>query len=368
MRSIGLIGMIFWTGIVAVLSQSVAVTNTEMVCGVEEERHSYLFALFSVLPIILWAGFRTERGYVNTNAYIRFYSTIPNTFGEVIQYIRNVNDSDWGFTLLTWLIKQVFGASYTPYLFIIALVQCTIVAFFFRKYSSNYSMSFFLFVASAEYFSWIFNGMRQFLAVVITLTAFKYLLDKQYIKYVLIVLIASTIHMTAIIMLPLAFVVQGKPWNKKTLLIIALALFAIVYTSQFTHLIDASVQNTQYSESISSWEDNGSNPIRVLFYSIPTVFSLLAINKIESDDNAVINVCVNMSIVSSALWLISMVTSGIYIGRLPIYVGLYNYVLYPYLIENYFDDITNAQIAEFLMIVVYLVYYYYQIHIAWNAI
>ena len=368
MRTIGLIGMIFWTGIVALLSQAVASTRTEWVCGSEEERYSHSFALLTVIPIILWAGLRTGRGYVDTNAYIKFYSAIPNTFGEIIEYIKSVNNSDWGFTLLTWFIKQAFGASYTPYLFIIAAVQCIIVAFFFRKYSSNYCMSFFLFVASAEYFSWIFNGMRQFLAVVIALTAFKYLLNRQYLKYILIVLIASTIHMTAIMMLPLAFVVQGKPWNKKTLIIIALALFAIIYTSQFTHLIDASMQNTQYSESVSSWEDNGSNPIRVLFYSIPTIFSLLAINKIEKDDSLVINACVNMSIVSTALWLISMVTSGIYIGRLPIYVGLYNYVLYPYLIENYFDDITKAQMAKFLMVVTYLLYYYYQIHFAWHAI
>ena len=368
MRSIGLIGAVFWAAIISIFSSYVAGTRTELVCGKEEIRHSEAFAIFAVLPIILWAGFRSGHGYVDTNAYIRFYAQVPTSFEGLKAFINGYNE-DVGFTIFTAIIKRIFGTSYTPYLFIIAGVQCVIVSLFFRKYSTAFSFSLFLFIASAEYFSWVFNGMRQFLAVAITLLGFQDLLDKKYLKYICIVLIASTIHQSALIMIPIAFVVQGKPWNARSLILIALTVLVLMYTNQFTRILNTAMQNTQYSESVSSWDDDGANPIRVLFYSLPTFFSIIARREIEEKDHPVINICVNFSIISTALWLVAMVTSGIYMGRLPIYVGLYNYILLPYLFDLYFEGReTNGQLLKAGTVIVYLLYYYYQVHVVWQAV
>lgn len=45
-----------------------------------------------------------------------------------------------------------------------------------------------------------------------------------------------------------------------------------------------------------------------------------------------------MSIVSAGIYLVSMFTSGIYIGRLPIYCSLYSYVLLPWEIKHLFNE------------------------------
>ena len=84
------------------------------------------------------------------------------------------------------------------------------------------------------------------------------------------------------------------------------------------------------------WEMMESNVFRVLVYSVPTILSLIGLKYIHYENDPVINFCANMSIVSTGLYIISMFTSGIFIGRLPIYASLYNYILLPWEIDHMF--------------------------------
>ena len=57
-----------------------------------------------------------------------------------------------------------------------------------------------------------------------------------------------------------------------------------------------------------------------------------------------------------------MVTSGIFIGRLPIYASLYSQgILLPWEVEHMFNK-ESSQIIKLGMILLYLVFYYYQIN------
>ena len=66
-----------------------------------------------------------------------------------------------------------------------------------------------------------------------------------------------------------------------------------------------------------------------------------------------------------ALYLVSMVTSGIYVGRLPIYTSLYGYMLLPWVIDQIFEK-NSAILVKVLMIVCYLGFFYYQMHFTWG--
>ena len=80
-----------------------------------------------------------------------------------------------------------------------------------------------------------------------------------------------------------------------------------------------------------------------------------------------INLSVNMSILSLCIYIISMFTSGIYIGRLPIYFSLHNYLLLPWIIERFFEKNT-AKVIYVLLIACYMIFYYYQMHIVWGDV
>ena len=370
MYTFGLVGTLLWFALMAIISTKESVIRKEIVLGKEETRFHPWFALLVIAPVIIWAGFRSGAGYVDTNAYIRMYAKIPTGISDLFHYITVVQTKDPGFSIYLAIIKKLFGSSYTPFLFISALIQGLAVTFFFRKYSSQFMISMFIFIASTEYFSWMFNGLRQFLAVAIALIAFRFLFEKKYIPYVLLILLASTIHLTAIILLPVAFIVNSRPWSIRVFIVLGIAIFALIATNQFTDFLNSSLQDTQYSDSVEYWQQEhfgGTNPIRVLVQIVPTVIAVVARRKLAENSNRLIDISINMSVVSTAIWLVSMVTSGIHIGRLPIYVSLFNNILLPYEIQILFNE-KDQRIVKIAMVVLYLAYSYYQLHFAWHAI
>ncbi|WP_312287886.1 EpsG family protein [Terrisporobacter sp.] len=262
------------------------------------------------------------------------------------------------------------GNSDTLFFLIIAVFQSICLIYIFRKYSSNYWVSIFLFIVSTNYISWMFNGMRQFIAVCLCFACTSLMLKKKYMPMILLILLASTIHGTAIIMIPLVFIAQGKAWNKKTIFLIAMTLLAIVFVERFTSLLDILTDGTQYEGFLDSEvmvNDNGTNPIRVLVFSVPAIISFMYRKNIQNANESVINFCTNMSIIATAIYAVSMVTSGILIGRLPIYTLMYSYILLPWEIDNLFNK-ESRRLIYMSMIVLYIGFFYYQMHFAYSLI
>lgn len=340
------------------------VYRMETVAGKKVYRESWIFAAFAFLPIIIMATFRGDIG--DSYAYKMMFQNLPNKIPSLIGYIPTIT-KDKGFSVLSGLIKCIFGSNNIIYFFILAAIQGIILVSVYRKYSTNYLLSVFLFVASTDYLSWMFNGVRQFTAVTIIFASTKFMLEKKWILTILMILLASTMHQSALLMIPIVIIVQGKAWNKRTILFLIVALIAVIFVDQFTSILDDMMQETQYANMVTDWTlwgDDGTNVFRVLVYSVPTILSFIGLKYIHSEDNPIINFCVNMSIVSTGLYIISMFTSGVFIGRLPIYASLYNYILLPWEIENMFTK-KSAQIMGILMVVAYLVFYWYQVVITW---
>ena len=206
------------------------------------------------------------------------------------------------------------------------------------------------------------------MAVTIILLATPFMIRRKYIPVVLLILLASTMHQSALLMLPFMLIAQGKPWNKRTLLFLATTLLVIIYIGKFTTILDNAMQETQYANMVSdwtSWQDDGTSPMRVLVYSIPAILSFIGLKFIQRESNPVINFCTNMSIISAGVYLVSMVTSGIFIGRLPIYASLYGYILLPWEIEHIFMKKSSRMILV-TAVMAYCMFFYYQMHYVWG--
>lgn len=359
--------ILVWIFFVAVLSAVTNVQRKEVVCGKTEYRFRPLWAFVIFVPLIIWTGFRGGVG--DTGAYIRAFEDMPVSPGGISAYMETIT-KDKGFYFLSALIKTVINDRVHLYFVIIAFIQVYFLIRIYRKYSMNYVVSFFLFIVSTDYISWMFNGMRQFTAVAITLLAFDLAIEKKYIRAILVILFASLFHQSALLVLPFLFVCQGDAWNKKTLLFILAVIVAVAFIEEFTGLLDTVLAETQYENVVSDWqsfEDDGTNILRVLVYAVPTILSLIGIRYIRKANDPVINMCVNMSIVSTGLYVMSMFTSGIFIGRLPIYFSLYNYILLPWEVESMFTR-ASAKILYLLMIVGYVGFYFMHIKFVWGLV
>ena len=360
--------IIGWVAVMAMLSVLTSVKQEETVCGKKEYRWRPVWAVVTFLPLIIWCGYRGNIG--DTWAYKKSFSEMPVSLGGMASYMATVK-KDKGFYFVSAVIKCIVGNHVNIYFIVLAVIQAGVLIYVYRKYSSRYLMSFFLFLASTDYISWMFNGIRQFTAVTITFIGIKFILDKKYVKAIVLILIASLMHQSALLMIPFIFIVQGKAWNKKSVLCILGCILILIFVNQFTDGMNNILSNTQYSNMVADWkewEDNGTNPIRVFVYSIPMILSIIGRKQIKEADNPVINIVTNFSILTSVIAMVSMKTSGIFIGRLISYGSMYSAsILLPWEIENIFTR-NSTIIIKSATVLGYIGFFYYQMHFIWGLI
>ena len=358
--------ILFWFAIMAVFARFVDVEEDIILYGKRRKTVKLWYAVLVFVPIIIMATFRGN--FADTGSYLGEYGHFPETFSGLPEAVKNIQ-KDHAFYILEMLIKIVISKDYRVCFFIIAVIQSTCLIRLYRKYSSSYYMAMLLFVLSTDYISWMFNGIRQFTAVCICLLATESMIDRKYITAIVVIIIASLFHQSALLMIPIMFIAQGPPGNRRTIIMVFCAVLALLYVSQFTKLLDSALAGTQYTDVVSDWtewQDDGTNPLRVLVYSVPAILGIIGLKYIKQEKSKVVDFTFNMSIVAMALYLISMGTSGIFLGRLPIYASLYSQgILLPWEIDNIFNE-RSAVVIKIAMIICYLGFYYYQMHMVWR--
>lgn len=356
--------MLVWVIMFGIMTQ----VSAKTVCVGEdayEPRANLFMALMTFSVIIFFSGMRS---YVaDTGAYIKMFNEYP-LFSEAKNIIFDDTAREPGFRLFSILIKTFISDNYSVWFSIIAIISGICVMVPLYKYSCNFGISAFLFMTSCQ-FSWMFNGIRQFLVASIIFACTGLILRNKVVLYIIIVCLLSTFHQSALLLIPMYFIVTGEPWSKRTMLFISCIILAMLFTSKFTNLLTDVVEQTDYATSVNEFKDtdDGTNVIRILVESIPVIMAFVYRNKIKDKLTPIIKLSINMSLVSSGLYIISKIAkSGILLGRLPIYFSMYNLILLPWLLNNIFEK-REKDLIYYTMIVCYFVFFYYQMCIAWNG-
>lgn len=331
---------------------------SEIGYDVPHYRSAYIWLM--ILPIIIWAG--TRGNVEDTLNYRQSYLKVQTTFDYLVSVLYG-NAKGKGYILFEWIVKFFARNNDVMFFLIFAAIMMILLAKVYKKYSIVFSFSIFLFVVSGDCYSWLFNGIRQFLAVCLVFVASKYLFEKKYFKYIVAVVIASTIHVTALVALFALFFVNAKPWKSKTVLFCAGIIVVIIFADNFLGFLDSLLKDTNYNNVINLFSrTRGTNVLRVLVYSIPVIIAFIYRKAIDNENSSVLNFSINMSLISSGLYILSMFTSGIFVGRLPIFFSLWNYILLPWEIQRLFRG-KNRRIIQACMLVAYFVFNYYQMSV-----
>lgn len=364
------IWILVWCAVAYWLMVSAGTTQMEYVNGKPEWRMKKVYAVIVFVPLLIMV---TNRGWVgDTGVYYSGFFKSPTSFSALPAYIETL-EKDKGFYTLTAVLRVLLKDNFRAYFFVLAAIQSYFLIMVYRKYSGNFALSFFLFIASTDYISWMYNGIRQFLAVTIAFGAFESILKGKYIKSLLILIVASFFHGTALLIIPFLFIGRGKAWNGKTILFMIGVVASILFVDRFTSLLDSLLQDTNYSNLITDItvgefkDDDGTNPLRVLVYAAPTILAWMGRSTIRQSKDPVIHFCTNMSVISTGLYIISVATSGIMMGRLPIYFSLYNYILLPWELEHFFPREQKGLVYG-IVILCYLAFYAYAMHFQFHLI
>ena len=329
-------------------------SGVELNCEKKKEKNIVAVYLLMTMGIyVVLSGLRS--GIADTPAYIFTFQVTPADLSYIAEFIR-ADFTGIGFNLLRVLIKVFISQDYHVFLFIIAAISGFFVARGIQKYSTNAFSSMLLFMLTGTY-TWMLNGIRQFLVVAIYFSAMDLIVEKKYFKYILLSLLLTTVHTSAIIMLPMIFIVTGETFNRRTILVLLATMVAVSAVSSFTSILSGVLEGTAYEGYTQQFmEDDGVNPLRVLVYSMPCILAFIHRKKIAELNDPKLNVLVNFSLMAVAMSLLALVTSGILIGRLIMYFSIFSLALIPWLIRDIFKSSAGA--ASAIMYVLYGVYWY----------
>lgn len=327
-----------------------------------EKRATRNCGLFFFAVVCIFCGLRS--GIADTGTYIVTFMGYPDSLADAIAVIDTVKDE--GFYLLSVLYKQLISTDFHGWLFLIALVSCYATLVAFRKYSSEFGLSCFLFIATTT-FTYLINGMRQYIVISIILACSSWIVKKKYVKFILLILLLSTIHKSAIIFIPLLFLVNAKPWSWRMWLAVAAAVFLGLNTSAFMTVVESTLADTQYGNYVDYIANSGvgSNVMRLLLALVPIVLAYLEKEIVEDIGTPFVKLCVNMSVINFCVYFIATFTSGMALGRVAAYFDIYNIILLPWLITHY-PSRSTRQLLKNAMIVLYIVFFWFQMDVTWH--
>ena len=303
-----------------------------------------LMVFLVILCLVLVSGLRNNIG--DTFFYIHIYETNDFSWDYVL------SQKDIGFGILQMLLKQL---SDDPQIlvFTTALITNALIGLVLYKYSRISELSLYVYITSGMYIVSM-NGIRQYLAAAILFTATKYLFEGDWKKYSLIVLIASTFHQSALILIPIYFMVRRKAWTGSTLVLLLLAIIFTLGFNQFSQVLFSAIEDSHYSEYKNSTE-GGANILRVLVYAAPVIFAYLGREKL-SEIFPKSDYIVNMSLLAVVFMIIS--TQNWIFARFTIYFGLYELILISWVIKLFTDN--NQKFIYYLILVCYFIYFFYE--------
>lgn len=347
--------MIIWITVMSLINRMFATRNKIGAQNNTFRRVSKVSAFITFGYIAFWAAVRS--GVADTAAYISMFRNAPSNIGAIFQYW-NVQEKAPGFKTLQVLVKH-FTSNYHIWLTLITIVCCYPISRSLRRYSEDYFVSTYLFITTLCFF-WLYNGIRQFIVAAIVFGRIDLIIERKTKEFLLLIAILSTIHFTAWIWIPVYFFVTEKPFGKKMMLFTVAIMLAAIFTGSFVSAMDDVLSGSAYADYSSQFAyDDGVNLIRVAVYMVPVIISFVYRNQLEWKNEPLIAVCMNLSLISAGIYFVGVFTSGILIGRLPIYFELFNLILFPYMI-NHFIPNSGKRVTRFLLITGYFMYYYIQ--------
>jgi len=318
----------------------------------------------SAVPWVIIFGYIAFLAAMRTNAndtsvYISSFRMLPASWEAFWNQISTARlGEDWAFDAVSILFKTLISDNYHLWLAMYAVVEALAFVYMLRRNAVSILDCCYFFFCSTLYYN-NFSMMRQWFAVTMIFAASHFMAEKKFWKYVLVCLIVGQFHSSALLMIPIYFIANGKAWSKKQNLLIIVFVACMVFLNPILNGLEETLSGTTYDYAISAMAaGTGSSIIRALISIVPVALAYIYRTDTE---NTIIDLCINMSLLNFLLNLLAAFTSGLYIIRFATYTSIYNMILYPYLLNVALPG-SNKKLFRVLFYVIYIVLYFYQMN------
>lgn len=297
-----------------------------------------------MLSLVVIAGLRKNIG--DTFFYMHSFKVSTFTWDSIVK------DKDFGFGILQMLLKN-YSTDPQTLIFVTALITNILIVLILSKYSGLFELSTYAYITGGLFLVSM-NGIRQVLAAAIIFTATRFIISGNWIMYFLVVLIAATFHQSALILLPIYFLVRYKAWSRATVILLFFSVIIVVGFDIFSSLLFSAIEDTQYGH-YSNFNEGGANVVRVAVYAAPLVIAFLGRDKLRelfpSSDYIV-----NMALVGLIFMIISM--QNWIFARFSIYFNLYQLILVSWVVQVFKER--EQRFIYYLILIFYFLYYFYE--------
>lgn len=280
-------------------------------------RPGYRWGYLLVMGLACWllASLRYVTGFD-----YRFYESAFQTIA--VSGLDGASWSEPGYLLLNLAVSLLRG-NYRVFLFVFHFLQTLLIFTWIGRYSRSPWLSVFLFL-TLQYFALSMNFLRQAFAASIILWVYPFLKARRFLPCCGIVLLAACFHRTALIMLPLCFLLSLPP-SKLHYGLAALAAGAAYFLMDpLIQIAVTLVPKYQHYLTEKYWQGNS-----FLYILLPLgcfLFSLPLLRRTDQSDSSS-PVLINAMFYSLLIQL--FITRHFILERLSIYVAIFSLLALP---------------------------------------
>lgn len=314
----------------------------------EKKNKVVLLFFFGILLAILML--RHETVGVDTKNYLgKFKQASSFSFKELFEFY----EEEQGYYLLNKIIS-IFSKNKQIFLAIIAIISLVPVAHLYMKNSENAMLTIATFLIVSN-FSMLFSGLRQAIALAIVAISYKYIKEKKFWRFLLLVLLAFFFHKSALIALLLYPMYHMNITKPKLLVFIPIIGIVFVFNKPIFEFLLQFLG--EYGENYSATE-TGAYMMIVLF----AIFVFLSY--FAPDDSKMDKETIGLrNIMVLALTMQTFALASTVAMRMNYYNIMFVPLLMPKIFNRCHERNRKAyQFLELAIIVFFIVYYFYTAH------
>ena len=295
--------------------------------------------------LIFFAGFRYNVG----SDWYAYYANDHQFFAENLK----VDFFEPGWKIIGFIATSVVDKAGAA-MFLAAFITIFLYVRTIADRSDNFVLSMIFYFL----LSWhgCFNGVRQYLAAAVLFAGHRYIYERKFWKWAVIVAIASLFHVTAIVMIFWYFVATRELDTKQVVMLLAIS--AILYLS-YDRIFDlVSALKDKEIDSESGYASNQVSIFRIIVNWAPVLFYYIFVSKDQKEHyDKELNFYMNMAFLNALLMTVS--SNSAYLARVGIYTGCFVLLVWPLMLNRL--NIKSRNLMTAIILLCYGAYWFYDI-------
>lgn len=319
---------------------------------IEQNRHKQLTLFFFFLAgavLIFVAGFRY---YVGAD-YVNYFTS--NAYKASVLKERLLTFNEPGYCFIAWISELVNGGGGCAIFISAAITNFLFLRTIYKNTNSLLTATLlFIFIGC---WHGTFNGVRQYLAAAILFSGIRFIKERKFWKYALVVFVAFLFHASAIVMIFAYFIAYNKISLKN---IIILIIGSLIILASFNEILSVAgfILDQEFQDSWlvgETYITRSINFIRVLIAAAPAAFFIICYqNKAINNDQ---KFWINMLILNAIMWFAT--SNSAYLARMGIYTGPFLAIGIPELIKE--SNIKEKKLLSTIIVIAFALFWWYEV-------